>query len=635
MPPPDRDLVERVKGAVDIADVAEQYFPLTRKGERFLALCPFHREKTPSFSVHSGKQIFHCFGCGKGGDVLTLVMELDRLSFPEALRQLAERAGIALPERGGGGGRVGAGDQRRLRQLELLERAATFYREQLDGSEGERARAYLRQRGFDRETIDTFRIGFAPDAWRALHASLDSSGFDEEEQLHSGLVRNNDKGNVWDLLRNRIVIPIRDPQGRVIAFGGRVLAGSFGDAAPAATDVKAPKYVNSPETELFSKRSVLFNFDRARREATARGAFVVVEGYMDVLAAHRRGVPNVVASLGTAFTREHVTQMRRYANRVVLLFDADEGGARASDRGVTLLLEEGLDVTVATLPAGLDPDDFFREHDAGQFEAFLNDSQEDLFGFLIRRARERIGIGADGEREAGSVSASARAAREVLGLVERTRDPILRDLFVRRISQEFGVDEAVLRKTSRSGQAEAGDRGGSPPGGAGSGPAAGGRRGAGKAWEQDEASVLQGAVTDAEVAKLVVTTLSGTDFRDSGRRAVFAAIRDQVGEGGAPAPSLILELLAGDESARVAFQYALGQDPLPGDGPQQAVERIVGRRDQLEYRRLREEASRSGILMSGDSEDLDRHLAEFTRFHAGRIARSTEDGGEETSGRTH
>ncbi|MFH0944107.1 MAG: toprim domain-containing protein [Planctomycetota bacterium] len=427
-------------------------------------------------------------------------------------------------------------------------------------------------------------------------------GYSREELLGAGLIKQNENGNSWDLLRNRLVLPIRDIQGRTIAFGGRVL------------DDSIPKYVNSPETELFSKRSVLFNFDTARHVAAKEGFFVVVEGYLDVIAACQRGVENVVAALGTAFTREHVAQLRRYAAKVVLLFDADEGGQRATDGSVSVLLREGLEVQVATLPEGQDPDDFFRVHDRDAFHQFLQGAVEDLLMYLVRRSRERQG-------ESNSASATARAAREVLELLGQTRDPILYDAYVRRISQEFGIEERLVRQQSPQ---PGGDAPVSAPEVSPAGPRSGGRYP--QAWAVDETTLLLAATTDSRFAKQVVEVLSETDFRDPGRKAVFQAVCACLEEFGSASPSLILERTRDDSGARTALQTVLGRDVPPGDSPEMALARALRRREEREYRRLREQVSQSGELRSGEEADLNRRLTEFSRFHAERIAPSEDVG---------
>ncbi len=575
----DRDLVERVKSAIDIVEIAQAYFPLTKRGERFVALCPFHREKTPSFSIHPGRQIFHCFGCLKSGDVLTLVMEMDRLSFLEALNQLAERAGVPLPERRGG-----STDGKRLRLYELMEHAASFYRESLHSPRAAIAREYLVRRGIGDRALDAFRVGYAPNEWRELTAAMKARGFTEEELLAVGLIKENEQGRRWDLLRHRVVIPILDTRGRVIAFGGRVL------------DDSEPKYVNSPETELFSKRSVLFGFDVARQSASSRGAFVVVEGYMDVISAHQRGIDTAVAALGTAFTHEHAQQMGRYVKRAILVFDADDGGVRATDRGVPILLAEGIDVTVVRLPNGQDPDDFLKDRDRAGFESYVDSHGEDLIDYLIRRARERHGAGPTG---------AARGAREVLEQVSRTTDEIQFDLFLRRTAQAFGVDESVLRRAGRvrreGTESEKFQAHHMAP-----------SRARLRNWEQDEVFIVQASLSDAAVATQAVGALSEADFRDSGRRRVFLVIRDIVKGSQSPNPSVVLEMLKEDAAATAAIEAAFGRDFSVEESAECVIARIVERRDDDEYRRFREETRRSGPR--DDDEELNRTLSQARRF---------------------
>ncbi len=591
----DRDFVGRVKAALDIVQVIQAYVPLAQKSGRFVALCPFHREKTPSFWVHPEKQIFHCFGCGKGGDVVTFVMEMDRLSFGEALRHLAGLAGLPLPETRQGG----AAEGRRERLLAALLKASEFYVAALRAPGGARALEYLRGRGLTAAALERFALGCASGEWRSLHSALRSRGFTDDELLAAGLVKANEAGHKWDLLRNRIVIPIRDARGRVIAFGGRAL------------DDTPPKYLNSPETELFSKRNVLFGLDKAARAAAAAGCFVVVEGYMDVIAAHQRGVENVVAALGTAFTVEHVAQLRRHAGQIVLLFDADEGGQRAADRGATLLVREGLDVAIATLPAGQDPDDFFRTHEAAAFWSYLAENKEDMIAYLIRRAREEAG-------EDAGVARTVRAARSVLKLLEGMDDAVQFDLYVRRISQEFGVDEALLRQDMRR------SGGAKRPVHADEATPPRAERGMLRGWELDEVFILHAAATDAAVAERVVEALSEADFRDTGRRVVFMTIRDIVKGSQSPAPSVVLEQLKDNAAAVGALQVALGRPLPPEETVDDLIERMTERRKDVEYRRAREEAGRSGVLKSSDDDELDPRLDELARYHVARYARSKD-----------
>lgn len=603
----DRDLVERIKGALDIVQVIEAYLPLTKRGERFVALCPFHTEKTPSFSVVPARQIFHCFGCQKSGDAFTFVMEMDKLTFPEAVRALAERAGIPLPA----GERRSAADGRRSRLIEALKAAADGFAKNLKLPVGRRALEYVQRRGFNRETIEGFGIGFAPDEWRALWNQLRRAGFSDDELLGAGLVKAKEGGQPYDLLRNRVVIPIRDARGRIVGFGGRVL------------DDSEPKYLNSPETELFSKRTVLFGFDRARTEA-AKAGFIVVEGYMDVIAAHQYGVRNVVATLGTALTKEHAQLMRPYSTRATLLFDSDAGGRRAADRGAPLLLQEGLDVAVAFLPDGVDPDEYLAAHGVDAFHAIVQERAEELLAFLIRRARER--------HENGAVAGTAEAVREVVQLVDPTDDDLRHALYVKRIAESFGIEERLVRRESH----RAVERPAGAPAGTARSATPAAPRPAGPPQARgaalDEMFVLLGALTDQTLAKRAVEALSLTDFRDVGRRAVFRAVSALAGADGALSPAQVREEVKADIAAEQALDSVLGCEIPEGDSAELAIARILTRRVDDEVRRRISEARRSGVLRGAhDEASLDRELNDAWRHFSERRRRSKQSPGEQAS----
>jgi DNA primase len=601
----DKAVVERVRTAIDIVDVAQSYFPLTRRGDRYVALCPFHKEKTPSFSLHSGKQVYHCFGCKKSGDVFTLVMELDRLTFPEALKVLARRAGVALPERGPRGVAAEAEEERRLELFAVLKHAEEFYRAALESPQGAIAREYLAQRGFSIDALEQFGVGFAPAEWRALFDHLLRRGHREDAIVRAGVVRRKEDGKrPFDLLRRRVVVPIRDVRGRVVAFGGRVLPGDDG----------GPKYLNTPETELFSKRALLFGLDRAREEAAHRGEFVVVEGYLDVIGAHQHGVSHVVATLGTALTPDHARLMKRSAERVTLLFDPDEGGRRGTDLGLAVLLEAGFDVGVATLPDGLDPDEYLARHGgdaAAEFDRFLIASREELVEYLMRRAGERTGE--------GGKEAMEEAARGVLRAIGFVRNPLQRDHIVMQLANRFLISEPLLR-------AEAGrlirqeSAGATPAADEISLPSVG----ALPKDEQDEVFVLHGVTTCATLARRAVEELTERDFRDSSRKRLFEAARRLCASGATPSPSLLAASLEEDVTAQSMLSQVVGCEMPAGESPEKAIDRLVARRSSLEYRRLREAANRTGVLKSSDDSVVDPNLAELSRRQAERYRRLKE-----------
>src|SRR5689334_19258791 len=364
-------ILDEIRAGVDVVDLVGRFVNLRKAGQNFKGLCPFHAEKTPSFMVNPRKGIFHCFGCGVGGDVFGFLMRQDRLSFPEAVRVLARQAGVALPDDRG----PQPGDSGREELFRAMELAASFYTERLWTPGGERARAYLEQRGIAPEVARRFGLGWAPEGWETLPDALRSSGVSDEALLAAGLrIARENRPGAYDRFRGRLLFPIRDLQGRVVALGGR----AFGD--------EQPKYLNSPETPLYTKGNVLYAADLARETIREHNRALIVEGYIDCLMAHQHGFTETVAALGTAFTPAQLAVLRRYCDEVVTFFDADAAGQKAAERAQELLeptaggfawavnrsgtfeASGALRVKVALLPAGHDPDTFLRSAGAPAFE---------------------------------------------------------------------------------------------------------------------------------------------------------------------------------------------------------------------------------------------------------------------------
>ena len=345
-----RNELEQVRAASDIAEVVGEHVSLKPKGREFVGLCPFHDDRRPSMAVVPSKQIFKCFACGAGGDVFGFVMRYHGMDFPEALKYLAERAGIELrPRRADRGAAAPAGSPVYSKRdiVDANAAAAAFFRAIFEHeSHGAAAREAAERRGFDAETIEAFGIGASPDRWDGLVQWIASKGLDESLFIEAGLLKKRDNGGCYDAMRNRLIFPIRDQIGRAIAFGGRRI-----------NDEDEPKYLNSPESALFSKSTALFGIDRAARAIQAERTAVVVEGYTDVIACHRAGVCNVVGTLGTALTTGHAVVLRRLCERVVLLFDGDEAGRRAADRAMEVLFAEDIDIQVARLDEATDAKD--------------------------------------------------------------------------------------------------------------------------------------------------------------------------------------------------------------------------------------------------------------------------------------
>lgn len=354
------ELIEEVRRRNDIVDVISEYVALKRVGKNYKALCPFHLEKTPSFIVSPDKQIFHCFGCGAGGDVIGFVMKIEKTSFHDAVLRLAERIGISLNELDPTSLTREARERERIYRLNEL--ALEFFEAKLWDEEGSHALSYLKRRGLDLSTIKAFRLGYAPSSGEVLLNFMINKGFYPEELLRSGLVSSSLGVRYQDRFRGRVIFPIIDERGRVLGFGGRSLEG------------EEPKYLNSPETPVFSKRRVLFGIDKALSYIRSEGKVVLVEGYMDMIKLFQAGVQFTVASLGTSLTEAQANAIARYAQRVFIAYDADAAGEAATLRGITILVNKGLKVNVVEIPKGKDPDDFVSESGGESFKALLERS---------------------------------------------------------------------------------------------------------------------------------------------------------------------------------------------------------------------------------------------------------------------
>lgn len=348
----DRDSVRETKDRIDIVELIGETVQLRRVGKNFRGLCPFHSEKTPSFYVSSDRQTYHCFGCGRGGDIYSFVMEREGLSFPEALSMLADRAGVTLERRSDR-------PERRSGASGAVDTALAFFRRSLEGPGGEGARKYLERRGISSSDAAGFEIGWSPPSWDSLKRALEESKVPESDSMAAGLLAESEKRR-YDRFRGRIIFPIRDVQGRLTAFGGRLVDG------------EGAKYINSPESDLYSKRKTLYLLHTARQSIREKGRSILVEGYMDAIKLHMAGFTETVASLGTSLTDEQATLLKRFADQCLICYDADTAGQEATIRGMYILQRSGLDIRVVVLPAGKDPDDLLGE--AGgvkSFEALL------------------------------------------------------------------------------------------------------------------------------------------------------------------------------------------------------------------------------------------------------------------------
>ncbi|MDN5363334.1 MAG: primase [Eubacteriales bacterium] len=367
------DFVDEVRQANDIVQVISEYVPLKKSGRNFVGLCPFHPEKTPSFTVSPEKQIFYCFGCHEGGDVISFLMKREGLSFWDALTSLARRVGLEVPATPGRDGR----SRWQERAYEINAVARDFFHSYLRQPAGQAGKEYFFRRELTEEDLERFYLGFAPAAWDELTRYMTKKGFREEELVRVGLAVAGKKGSCYDRFRNRVIFPITNHRGQVAGFGGRVL------------DDSLPKYLNSPESDIFNKGQLLYGLSLAARDIRQKDEVILVEGYMDVIRAHKHGFTNTVAPLGTALTREQVRLITRYTYNVVMAFDADTAGQAATLRGLDLLQEAGCRVRVVTVPAGKDPDEFLQK-EGGEAFARLLQQAEPLLHYRIRQAGQGI-----------------------------------------------------------------------------------------------------------------------------------------------------------------------------------------------------------------------------------------------------
>jgi DNA primase len=437
--------IEQVAAANDIVEVIGSYFPLKRAGANFKALCPFHQEKTPSFHVSPQRQTFHCFGCGAGGSVFRFVMDYEHIDFPSAVRKLAARVGIPVIEERGPGDAENRQHEARRTLLKVHAEAAEWFHENLLKKKfAEPAREYLKQRGITAEIAKRWRLGYAPDEWDAFGSWARGQGFGPRELLESGLVKTKDSADQtskiehqtsYDRFRDRIMFPICNDLGEVIAFSGRVLKEKEG----------AAKYLNSPETPLFRKGSVLFGLDKTKRALIEANCVIVCEGQLDLISLFEAGITNVVAPQGTAFTGTQARTLKRLVDEVVLCFDSDAAGAKAAERSLDALLENDLIVRVAEIPPGDDPDSLVRREGKEEFEKRIA-AARDFFDYWIEHEVAEVDL--------ASLGAKMQLARSLAETVSRVHDPLMRGEVASKVSARLGVPvqdfQALFPKQSRS-----------------------------------------------------------------------------------------------------------------------------------------------------------------------------------------
>ena len=411
------EIIDEVRQNNDVVDVVGQYVHLTRKGRNYFGLCPFHNEKSPSFSFLLDRQIFHCFGCGVGGNVYTFLMKIEGIGFKEAVEQLAERANIQLPTLENSAD--AAKEELKAKVYKINEFTAEFYHQNLYKPTAKSGQEYVKKRKLTNETLETFRIGFSG-RFDELYKALKAQGFAEKEILESGLVIKNDRGYI-DMYRNRLIIPICDVRGRVIAFGGRVL------------DDSKPKYINSPENVVYSKGRHLFGLNVAKNDCKKK--LIIVEGYMDVISLHQRGITNVVAALGTALTEQQGWLLRKSTEQVILGFDADGAGQTAIARSMEILQKMGCDMRVLQIEGAKDPDEFIVKYGEGRFKLAV-DNAISLVEFKVKNLKKDINL--------ENASDKIKFLNEIAKILAKVDNTIEREIYIEKIAKRYNISKEAI-----------------------------------------------------------------------------------------------------------------------------------------------------------------------------------------------
>lgn len=514
-------IVETVLNRVNIVEVVSECIPLKRAGRNFRALCPFHQEKTPSFMVSADKQIYHCFGCGAGGNVFNFLMQFERIDFPEAVQILAKKAGVAIPENLSYDTKESSGVTAQL--LKACEGSASFYEGNLGSTSGIQAKDYLSKRGITAETMKMFRLGFAPDKWDSLISHLRNKGVNLSAMEKAGLVIPKEGGGYYDRFRNRVIFPIFDVKARAIGFGARVL------------DKTLPKYVNSPETPLYIKGKNLYGLWASKDAIREEDSVVVVEGYLDLITAFQHGVTNVVASSGTALTVDQARLIKRYTHNVIIIYDGDPSGQIATVRALDIFVEEDMHVRVVSLPEGYDPDLFIRKNGIERFKTLIKGAQS-LFDYKMSILKSRY--------DAKDAEGKEKICSEMLPTIQKFRSPVVQSEYLKELAQELKVkeeallQEAMLLRDTRKG------RGFALPSTAGTQ----------KAIHPVEKFLIKLMLEEDAIIHELKDKLEPDDFQDERIAKIVALMFDCMAEGKAIEPSKLLTRIGDAEAMRLVCE---------------------------------------------------------------------------------
>lgn len=577
------NIIEDILSRVDIAELISGYIPLKRAGRNFRALCPFHHEKTPSFMVSPDRQIYHCFGgCGAGGNAISFLMQYERLEFPEAVEILAKKAGVILPD-------TQKQDTKSASLVTNLykinEAAASFYGSILNSSASITAKNYLLKRGVKEESISLFKLGFAPDKWDALINHLRGKSISLSLLEKAGLALAREGGGYYDRFRNRIIFPIFDIKSRPLAFGARLLE----------KEANSAKYVNSPETDIYVKGRNLYGLNFAKDDIRQNDYVIIVEGYLDFILPYQEGVKNIVASLGTALTQEQARLIKRYTHNVVMVYDGDTAGEIATLRTLDIFIEEGMDVKVASLPEGFDPDLFVRKNGIESFKAKIADAEE-LFEYKLRILKSRHSI--------KEVQGKAKIASLMLPTINRFKNAIIKSEYIKKLAAELDTAEDNLLQEL-------------------------GKLKEDKPYPVNQVSADRKSSSVNPTEKLLIklmleetalidqlrNTLEPGDFQDERTAKIVSTMFDLFDQGKPIKPKSLINHFGDGFEAQLVCESTLSPE-VPSQDREKIIEDCV-RRIKNETKRLRKQYLHKEIKIaqdSGDEEKLSRLMQEFSRL---------------------
>ncbi len=570
------NILEDILNRIDIVEIISGYIPLKRAGKNFRTNCPFHHEKTPSFMISADRQIYHCFGCGKGGNAFKFLMDYERLEFPEAVELLAKKAGVILPESKTQDPKtVSLGTQ----LYKINELAVAFYENNLNSSSGSIAKNYLLKRGLSIESLKTFKLGLALDKWDGLINYLRAKGINLTLLEKAGLALPKEDGGFYDRFRNRIIFPIFDIKSRGLAFGARVM------------DSSLPKYMNSPETPIYTKGKNLYGLNLAKDAIREHDYVAIVEGYLDFLMPYQEGVKNIVASLGTALTIEQVRLLKRYTHNVVMVYDPDAAGELATLRSLDIFIEEGLNVKVATLPEGCDPDLFVRENGVEKFKERINQAQT-LFDYKLKVLQTR--------HNPKEIEGKAKIASEMLPTINKFQDAVLKSEYIKKFSESLGVNEnALWEQLKKIKDPTSASRAEFTP-----------KKNA-LSINPTEKLLIKLMLEESVLVKYIKENINPEDFQDERTARIVTLIFDFMEQGKKIGPNMLMNHLTEDDLGQLLCESTFL------DVPEQDKERVVtncienlkNKKLKLYRENLHEQIKKAQA--SGDQEKLNNLTQEF------------------------